>query len=86
MTGQVRSAPETGGADREKWYARSPAAVAEAVGVDPGTGLSSAAAAERRIARYRVGARRRTPQAAACSPCRSARRQTRGKWLRAYCS
>ena len=47
MTGQVRSAPETGGAEREEWYARSPAAVAEAVGVDPGTGLSSATAAER---------------------------------------
>src|SRR4051812_27685841 len=47
MTGQVRSAPETGGADREEWYARSPHAVAEAVGVAPGTGLSSATAAER---------------------------------------
>ncbi|WP_433298685.1 cation-translocating P-type ATPase [Pseudonocardia sp. CA-142604] len=47
MTGPVRPASETGSADREEWYARSPDAVAEAVGVDPGTGLSSATAAER---------------------------------------
>ncbi|HEY4418677.1 MAG TPA: HAD-IC family P-type ATPase, partial [Pseudonocardia sp.] len=47
MTGPVRSAPESGSADREEWYARSPDAVAEAVGVDLGTGLSSRTAAER---------------------------------------
>src|SRR6201991_4062936 len=47
MTGQVRSATQAGGTDREEWYARSPAAVADAFGVVPEAGLTSPTAAER---------------------------------------